>query len=277
MGGSALYINLFDSHVHSDNSFDAAHSLTFLCEKAVEQGVIGIAVTDHCELRDYHRDHYAQRLAQAAFDVRKCRAVFRGQLSLLFGVELSDLFYDEALAARVLQQFPFDLVLVSQHTDQDGVDCYYVDYHTKTRAEIDAYLRFYFEYLLRVARQGDFDALAHLTYPLRYIQGTHKIPVDLGRYEELIDEILRQLAARGKALEVNTSGLAGELGDTMPPARYLKRFRQLGGEYVTLGSDAHAAERVGAGLQQAMQLLADAGFSYFTVYKGRQPLQLKLI
>ena len=96
-----MYINLFDSHVHSDNSFDAAHSLTFLCEKAVEQGVSGIAVTDHCELRDYHRDHYAQRLAQAAFDVRKCRAVFRGQLSLLFGVELSDLFYDEALAARV--------------------------------------------------------------------------------------------------------------------------------------------------------------------------------
>ncbi len=272
-----MFINLFDSHVHSDNSFDAAHSLTFLCEKAVEKGVSGLCVTDHCELRDYQRDHYEQRLSQAVFDVKKCRVIFKGQLSVMCGVELSDLFYDEALADRIVQKFPFDMVMVSQHTDQTGVDCYYVDYHTKTRAEIDHYLQFYFQYLLRVAKSGKFDTLGHLTYPLRYIQGTHKIPVDLTRYEDLIDQILREVAHQGKAIEINTSGLNGELGDTMPPLRYVRRYRELGGEYITLGSDAHAADRVGDGLETAMQMLADAGFSYFTVYKERHPLQLKLI
>ena len=272
-----MFINLFDSHVHSDNSFDAAHSLTFLCEKAVERGISGLAVTDHCELRDFEKDHYAQRLAQSLFDVKKCRMVFHRQLSVMYGVELSDIFYDEALADRVLQKFPFDVVIASQHTDQAGVDCYYVDYHTKTRAEIDAYLQFYFQYLLRVAKSGKFDILGHLTYPLRYIQGTHKIPVDLARYDDLIDEILRQVAERGKAIEINTSGLSGELGDTMPPLRYVRRYRELGGEYITLGSDAHSADRVGEGLKTAMQMLSDVGFSYFTVYKERHPLQLKLI
>ena len=118
-----MFINLFDSHVHSDNSFDAAHSLTFLCEKAVEKGVSGLCVTDHCELRDYQRDHYEQRLSQAVFDVKKCRVIFKGQLSVMCGVELSDLFYDEALADRIVQKFPFDMVMVSQHTDQTGVAC----------------------------------------------------------------------------------------------------------------------------------------------------------
>ena len=272
-----MYINLFDSHIHTDNSFDGVHSLTFLCEKAVEKGLSGLCVTDHCELRDYEKGGYAQRIAQSAFDAKKCRAVFSGRLAVMTGIELSDVYYDEALTDRVLESVPFDMVMVSQHTDAEGADIFYTDYSAQTSAQIADYLEFYFSYLLRVAKGGKFDTLGHLTYPVRYIVGTHKVPLDLGRYDDLVEAVLREVAAQGKAIELNTSGLAGELGDTIPSMRYVRRYRELGGEYITLGSDAHTADAVGAGIRVAMQMLADAGFSYFTFYKQRQPLQLKLI
>ena len=85
------------------------------------------------------------------------------------------------------------------------------------------------------------------------------------------------MASKGKAIELNTSGLRQVLGDTMPNFHLLKRFRELGGEYVTLGSDAHKAEELGEGIPRAMEMLEEAGFEYRTVYKEHQPLQFKIV
>jgi len=272
-----LFINLFDSHTHSENSFDASHSVTFMCEKAIEAGVSGICVTDHCELKDYEKDRYEMRITQSVFDVNKAKRIFNGRLAVMAGIELSDVLYDEQLTGRVISGFPFDMIMVSQHNSAAGEDIYYSNFSEWTAGEIDEYLSWYFSYLLRVAEWGNFDTLGHLTYPLRYITGTHKIQVGLGRYEDQIDQILRTVAQTGRAIEINTSGLSQPLGDTMPGIRYVKRYRELGGEYITLGSDAHSADAVGRGIDAAMQMLLDAGFSYFTFYKQRQPLQMKII
>ena len=121
-----------------------------------------------------------------------------------------------------------------------------------------------------------FDSMAHITYPIRYMNGKHHLGVDLSRMDDLIDLTLRTLAQNGRALEINTSGLRGTIGETSPTLKYVKRFRELGGEYVTLGSDAHAAEDLGEGIQQAMELACQAGFSYFTFYKKRQPRLLQI-
>lgn len=272
-----MFINLFDSHTHSENSFDADHSVTFMCEKAIEAGISGICVTDHCELKDYQSDRYDMRMTQAVFDVNKAKRVFNGRLAVMAGVELSDVLFDRQLTERVLEQFPFDMVIISQHNSAQGEDIYYSNFSEWTAAEIDAYLSWYFSYLLKAAEWGKFDTFGHLTYPLRYITGRHQIQIDLSRYEDQIDQILRTVAQTGRAIEINTSGLSQPLGDTMPGVRYVKRYRELGGEYITLGSDAHSAEAIGRGIDTAMQMLLDAGFSYFTFYKQRQPLQLKII
>ena len=116
-----------------------------------------------------------------------------------------------------------------------------------------------------------------VAYPLRYITGKHKIRVDLRRYDDKIEEILRLTAQNGRAIEINTSGLYGALRDTMPPLCYVKRYRELGGEYITLGSDAHSADALGRGIDSGMEMLLEAGFSYFTFYKERHPLQFKII
>ena len=131
--------------------------------------------------------------------------------------------------------------------------------------------------MLELAKWNKFDSLAHITYPLRYIQGFQKIPVDMKPYDELIREILKTVAQNGKAIEINTSTMRQGLGMTMPSLEYVKLFRELGGEHVTIGSDAHWAKDIGSHLEVGMDMLKEAGFDTFTVYRRREPKQLKIM
>ncbi len=268
---------IFDSHTHSDNSPDGSHSITFMCEKAVEKGLSGLCITDHCEMNVYKEERFDLRIAQSIFETNKEGRVFNGQLSVLSGIEISDVFYDLDLTNQVLGSIQVDQVIVSQHTSEDHMDVYYSNFKLWSSQQIHEYLEWYFRYLLEVARWDGYDVMGHLTYPIRYISGVHHIPVDLSRYQDLIDQVLETVASKGKAIELNTSGLRQVLGDTMPNFHLLKRFRELGGEYVTLGSDAHKAEELGEGIPRAMEMLEEAGFEYRTVYKEHQPLQFKIV
>ena len=85
------------------------------------------------------------------------------------------------------------------------------------------------------------------------------------------DAAASRLAERGKALEINTSGLRGPIGETSPTLKYVKRFRELGGEYVTLGSDAHVTNHLGCAIPARQELLRDCGFRYFTTFDRMKP------
>lgn len=267
-----MYHNLFDSHVHSDNSFDAHHSVTFLCENAVERGIKGLCITDHCEMREYGQEEYARRIEQSAFDAQRAARVFNGRLLVMAGIELSDVLFDQALTAQVIASQHFDMILVSQHNTVEGEDVYYADFTQWSSKDIDDYLRSYFAYLVRIAKWDGYDVLAHLTYPLRYISGKHKISVDLHRYDDYLEELLKIAAQNGRGVEINTAGLFQEIKETAPPFYLIKRFRELGGEYITIGSDAHSAESLGKGVVSEMQEMHEAGFTHLTFYKQRQPL-----
>lgn len=267
---------IFDSHTHSDNSSDGKHSVMHMCEQAILMNITGLCVTDHCELRFYEKEQYRRRIEQSIFDVKKAKSAFRGRLSLLSGIELSDVLYNTDLTAQVLASQPFDFVLLSQHNDGEGKDFYYQDFSQITQKEIDRLLREYFEYLLKAAKWNQFDSLAHLTYPLRYIEGEHHRDARLERYDDLIEEIFKALVQNGKALEVNTSGMYQPIGQMLPTQKYLRMFHQLGGEHVTIGSDAHIAEKVGRGVDEALSMLARCGYTHFTLYKQRTPLRIKI-
>ena len=200
-----MFSNIFDSHTHSDNSSDAHHSVMFMCEKAVEKEIPGICITDHCELRTFEEGQYEMRITQSVFEVQKARRVFNGKLAVMAGIELSDVLYDPALTSSILERFPFDMVMVSQHNTLSGEDIYYSDFGAWSSGDIDRLLEEYFTYLIKAAQLNQFDVIGHLTYPLRYITGKHKIRVDLRRYDDKIEEILRLTAQNGRAIEINTS------------------------------------------------------------------------
>ena len=130
----------------------------------------------------------------------------------------------------------------------------------------------YFDELCETAAFAHFDSLSHLTYPLRYIvAGTGKMP-DLSLHREQIDTIFKILIKNKKALEINVSGLFRELKCTLPDEPLVRRFRELGGEYITIGTDAHSADMVGKGIEQGVAVAKRAGFSRYAVYEKHQPI-----
>ena len=124
--------------------------------------------------------------------------------------------------------------------------------------------------LVRVVRWNGFDSLAHLTYPFRYLPAKWRNG-DYTPWHGVLDELLGTLARNGKALEINTSGIRKGQGMTSPDLPLVKRFYELGGKYITIGSDAHRAHEVGADLDVAASLAKEAGFTHYTVYFDRQP------
>ena len=134
----------------------------------------------------------------------------------------------------------------------------------------------YYKELLEVAKWNRYDVLAHLTYPIRYIQGVHHIPVDLRPFDLAISEIMRFAIEHGKGIEINTSGLRQPIGETLPSLYYLKLYRKLGGEIVTVGSDAHCGADMGKGVAYGYEMLREAGFSYVAVYHNRRAQMKKI-
>lgn len=266
-------LKIVDTHVHTDNSFDGKHSATFMCETAESLGLRAVVFTDHVEIDIYNDEDYSRVAKQSYFEIAKARSAFRGQLLICAGIELGQPAYNIDDAEKLLNTLHYDQVIGSVHNLRGLPDFYYLDYN-----EVDVHetLLQYFEELKIMVDWGNFDTLGHLTYPLRYIQGDRKIPVDLSLYSEQIDCILKGLAAKNKALEINTSGLRQALGDTLPPESVIRRFKELGGQYITVGSDAHDAEHLGAGVLEGMKIAKRCGFDNVTLFQKREPVLIPI-
>ena len=112
--------------------------------------------------------------------------------------------------------------------------------------------------------------------PLVVFVGEHGIEVDMSKFSDKIDEILTLLVENEKALEINTSGLRQKLGTTMPEETVVRHFKQLGGEFVTVGSDAHYAKDIGAGIDVAIEIAQRSGFDCVTLFQNRMPVQIPI-
>ena len=264
---------LFDSHVHSDCSPDGHHSVTTIASRAQEMGLPGFAVTDHCEVNAYYTENYDKRMKQSAFEIRKARAVFEPFLTVAHGVELGQPLQDLKASAAVLQLYDYDFILASVHNNKNEEDFYVLEYNDFDQT--NALLERYFTECLETARWNGFDSFAHLTYPMRYILKKRN-DIDLSRFDGITDEFLRVLAANAKALEINTSSLRRDNPEFLCYERYSRRFKELGGRYITIGSDAHNATDIGAGLREGVELIKSLGYTHYARYIKRCPIEIPI-
>jgi histidinol-phosphatase (PHP family) len=279
-------------HTHSDNSPDGNHSMTLMCEFAVSQGLRALAITDHCECNQYRGHKYDRSIRQSYFEAVKARSVFSGRLIVAAGIELGQPLQDMDACREALAANHYDFVLCSLH-NVTGVPDFgnfdpslkETDYEENIRARYrtpgNPYrecVKKYYDELARMIDRVDFDSLAHFTYPLRYICGVAGMPLDMAEIREQTDDCLFRLAKRERALEINTSGLRWPQGwnCTMPGFDLIKRFKDLGGKYVTVGSDAHYFNHIGTGIQEGMELAKNAGFDEVTLFLKRQPVGIRI-
>lgn len=264
-----------DYHTHSSLSPDSDAPLQSMAEAAVRAGLSELCITDHYDLVDGQGapERNPQDWPRAVAQWEEVRRQYQDRLTLRLGIEFGSATADEDKAARTLQEPALDFVIGSLHNltaQAGGQDFYYVDYRSPEICY--AALDDYFSHMLRLAPLPYYDALGHLIYPLRYMCMRDGQTVSLDRYMDQIQEILKIVAQTGHALEVNTYN-GRTLEDWKP---VLERYRQVGGELITVGSDAHSPENVGKGVRETYELLAAMGFRYVSCYEKRVPKPIKL-
>ena len=257
---------MFDFHMHSRVSFDGHDSGEAMAQAALAAGLKEICFTDHL---DYDP---LGKMGVLAFDTDSYNAEYDSLkipgLTIRRGMEFGMTQDNKVQFQQDLQRRPFDFVLGSIHF-VDDLDVYFEEYWSgKTIFQAE---RRYLESTLECVRIHDnFDVLAHLTY----IAKTHCHPapriVPYEDHREIIDEILRVLVAKGKGLELNTSGM-DRCGGFLPTADIFLRFKELGGTIVTVGSDAHRTNRVGQYSREACQILREI-FGHVCTFADRKPI-----
>ncbi|MCL2884975.1 MAG: PHP domain-containing protein [Oscillospiraceae bacterium] len=252
-----------DFHTHTCASPDSRTTLPQLLAAAEAAGVRELAVTDHAEGSDALQAASASYEAAAAF-----AAAYNGPVRLARGIELGQPLADEARSRAVLAAHAWDVVLLSQHDSPEGEDYYRINFNGR---HLPTVMRAYLWELLRVIEWGHGHVLAHLTYPLRYMP-----PFDHAGYGDELDAVLRAVAARGLALEINTGGLRSRRREINPAPEVVRRFFELGGELITVGSDAHRAADVGAHFEDGCAVARAAGFRYHAVFFGGKAKMQKL-
>ncbi len=278
---------MIDLHTHTSFSPDSDEPMKNMIERAIELGLEAYAVTDHCEAdRFFERENYKRPQTDHEYDIYNYNEVYEKSLSaltkakeiypnfnLLCGIEWGQALYDMKATEIMCADKRLDFVIGSLHELEDMPDFAFIDY---SEFDIDALLTKYFEEIARMCKNPVFDTLAHLTYTLRYIEGEQKIKVDMDKYKDIIAQAFKSLAYNGKALEINTSGLRQGYGKTFPTLDFVKLFKEMGGEIITLGSDSHRACDIGKGIATGEEIAKAAGFKYCAYFKERKPVFIKL-
>ena len=266
-------IRWVDSHSHSKNSMDGSNSVREMCKRAVEAKLDVYAVTDHCEINGFEAGGFCESIRHSFEETEEQKKRYDGKLDILSGIELGQPMENLEHTEEALRIGAFDFVLGSLHNLPGKPDFYFLEYDHVDLTEL---LKQYFNDLCEMIVGVAFDSVAHITYPLRYIVGDRKRKVDMGKLQSHLDEALRLTAEKGKALEINTSGLRQNIGTTLPDLSIVKRFRKLGGELITIGSDAHNIEDLGKGIREGYEVARNAGFHSIVYYKKREPVEIPI-
>lgn len=239
-----------DYHLHCSISPDSKEEIRVMCDSAIGKGLEEVMFTDHFEFfhdRNHSKIFNESYLEGAYRLIMQVREEYQGRLQVGYGIELGQMQLQQEWAHDILSRYPFDFVLASVHKIDD-VDLALHDYSVPEQ-EREQLLDRYLDDLMSVACYCDYDSLAHLDLIRRYSAKAGR-PVLIESREEKVRRILRTVADKGRAIEINTSGLRGPAADTLPGNTILSWFAEEGGRYVSIGSDAHRKEDVAYGFDK---------------------------
>ena len=257
-----------DAHLHTDLSPDSDVPIDVFAAQAVERGIPEIAITDHVDFEPgapafgYTTFEQRERVVREAAE----RWADRG-VAIRFGVELT---YDRAWESDIrdhLARHSYDFTIGSWHDRVGSV------YSPRSVASwvagrsLPEIVRPAFDEVVAAARSQLFDTIGHIDVVKRYL-APHVTAAELAAAPELYEPILRALVDSGTALEINTSGLRQEAREIYPPPAIVARFRELGGERITIGSDAHRADTFAWALDDGYRVATAAGFAALSFRRG---------
>lgn len=274
-----------DMHMHTWFSTDSEACPRDMADEAVRKGLKTICFTDHFDKDDLEWGEEGIFDVDAYFvEMQKLQEEYAGKLNIRIGIELGLRTYLKDYYEELTKKYPFDFVIGSVHNvpykkDAEG-NILYTDPAAEKlftdRTDKEAY-RLIMETTLENVRTSDcFQTLGHLDYVVRYGKSREK-EYSYTDYADIIDEILKLLIEKEKGLEVNSAGLKYGLPFAHPHPDVLKRYRELGGEIITIGADAHKPEHIAYDFAKAEEILKSCGFKYYTEFFEQKPVFKQLI
>lgn len=276
---------LADYHIHSEFSGDSEAPMEHVVQTAIKKGIQTMCFTDHFD-KDYPETPEGEEPLYFEFEpdeyfdrIYALRKKYKSDIKILAGVELGlrnepgikegvREFYD-----KFIDKYDFDFIIGSTHV-LENMDPYYKPYW-EGRSSMEG-LEAYFNSVTENTQYYDgFMVYGHPDYIIRYIPDSIK-DYNYADFMDITDIMLKKIIERGKGIEINTSGFKYGLGRPHPKFELLKRYRELGGEIITTGSDAHKSEHVAYDFNRAEELLKMAGFKYYTVFERRKAEFIRL-
>ncbi len=262
---------IWDCHIHSSFSGDCETPAEQMILRAEQNGLKGICFTEHLD-PDYPPTpdgaEFSLDLEAYRKELFRLRETYKNRIQIRFGIELGLQPHLEEDFRKLLSEYPFDFVIGSSHLVH-GYDPYYPGFF-QGRKESLCYMEYFESILENLACFSEMDVYGHLDYIVRYGPNQNR-EFSYGRYQDILDEILRTLIRKNCGIELNTGGFHYGLGEPNPCAAIIRRYRRLGGEIITVGSDAHRPELTGCSFSLAAEILRECGFSHYTVFKDRKP------
>ncbi len=276
-----------DYHVHTEYSDDSLYPMEEVVKDAIRLGLDEICFTDHVDYgikpdwdgpepivwrRGGSGEPDKIPLANVDYpryeaEIRKLREKYRGQITLRMGLEFGMQVHTIPLYEKLFARYPFDFILLSVHQVEDK-EFWNQDFQRgRTREEFNR--RYYEELLALVRRYRHYSVLSHPDLIARYDSAG---PWPFEKLRPILTEILKTVIADGKGIEVNTSCHRYGLKDLTPSRDILRLYRELGGTVLTIGSDSHKKEHLGAFIRETMDELKEMGFEQFCTFEGMKPV-----
>ena len=266
---------LSDYHTHCSLSFDSKTPVEDMVRAGIAQGLQEMCLTDHVDLfRPKETTHWEHDFSNREETFARADQAADGKIIVRRGIELSEAMRDFAYADELLSRLPeLDFVIGSQHQlseKYDWNDLYFMPEATEqeAREQIADYLTL----VLETAKWGKFSVLGHLTLPLRYMNENHGMHMSFDGFEDEVSQVFRALIENGCGIECNVNR-----GNTpLPDQKWLRLYHELGGEIITIGTDAHTPEFVGMRARETQELLKSCGLDYVCTFEKKKPVFHKI-
>lgn len=278
---------LADYHMHTAYSDDSEYPMQDLVADSIARGLNEICITDHVDYgikRDWDDERgisyrsggpgEPETMALAnvdypryASELAALKERFAGQIVLKMGLEFGMQQHTIPQFKKLFSAFPFDFIILSVHQVEDKE--LWTQAFQRGRSQQEYNLRYYEEILALVQQYTNYSVLGHMDLIKRYDKAG---PFPFKNIRPIVSEILKRVIADGKGIEVNTSGQRYGLQDLTPSTDILKLYRELGGSIITLGSDSHKKEQLGAYLVETKERLKQLGFRQFCTFERMKPV-----
>lgn len=264
-----------DYHIHTSFSPDSKMEPEEAVRAAIAAGVTHLCFTEHMDL-GHHMEMYdcAPDFIGMEEKISRLREKYP-EISIGKGIEAGYILETAEQTAKFLKEQSFDYVLLSTHCVA-GMDCG-VPESKRGQDKETAYKRYLEAVYASVTDDrltAYYDCVGHIGYiakGLHYEDNT--FPYEM--FPELFDKILTEIIKRGKGIEVNTSGIERG-GHVFPHPGVIRRYKELGGRIITIGSDAHKEQNVGTYIKEAVEIIKDAGFEEIALFHNRVPEYVKI-